>query len=84
MNKNEEMQLNRLIKIYDNQMLTKEDIADYLNISLGGVSNLMDKGELLYLKLSQDKKSSVRIYIDDFARYLAKLDSNNNIVRDKL
>ena len=84
MNEKEMMQLNRLNKIFNTQMLTKENVANYLNISLSSVSNLMEKGELVSIKLSHEKRSSVRICIEDFARYLAKLDLDNNIKRDEL
>ena len=67
--------LNRLEKIFESkQMLNKDDIAEYLDVSISSVSNLMMNENLSYIKLGNGKKSSVRVYVEDFAEYLSSVD----------
>jgi excisionase family DNA binding protein len=55
---------------YDKEILKKSEVAEYLDVSLGTVSNLLTSGNLNHLKLGRGPKASVRISIYDVAELL--------------
>jgi predicted XRE-type DNA-binding protein len=77
MNLKTEIHLERLKQCFKNkQMLSKADIATYLNISVSSVNNLMinNESKLSYLKLGDNKRAGVKIHIDDFAIFLESIE----------
>ena len=83
MNELEKRYLDRLEKFFNKPMLSKIDIADFCDVSLGSVNNMMGNSDnsneikLKYMKFGNDKRSGIKIFIDDFAMYLARIDTHN-------
>ncbi len=98
MNEKENKHMERLEKYFNRPMLSKDDVANFLNMSLGGVNNIMDNSEvseiqsiddvkLKYLKFRSDKRGGVKIFTEELGKYLAKVDefnTNNIHSKDKL
>lgn len=66
--------LNELKERYCNFLLTKEDLADVLNISPRTVSNKMSSGSLdiKYIKLDMTKQGGILFPLINVAEYLTE------------
>ena len=67
-----------LLKMHfeNKQLLSKKEVAEYLNIPVSMMRNYMGGlkcfEQIKFIKLGTDKRSAVRFHIDDFADFLAR------------